>query len=88
MHKVPADEFRIVQGDLPVWTAGLPGTGRKSYFPFVNIQDAAVGNGDLMCISSKIFDGIAKTVEGFFDIRTPVFSVKFVPECGPFIGVL
>ena len=41
-----------------------------------------------MGVSSEIFNGISKPVESFFDIWTPVFFVKFVPESGPSVRIL
>lgn len=39
-----------------------------------------------MGISSKIFQGIAKSVKGFLNVWAPVLFVKGIAECGPFIG--
>lgn len=36
-----------------------------------------------MCIAPEIFDGITKAVEGFFNVRAPVFPVKEVPKLCP-----
>lgn len=60
---------------------------RKSHFFVINVQDPAVGNGNLMRISAKILDRVAESVESFLDIRTPVFFVKIITESRPFIGV-
>ena len=27
MHQIPADEFRIIQGDVPAWLPGFPAAG-------------------------------------------------------------
>ena len=32
MHQKPADEFRMIQGDVPAWIPCFPAPGRKSYF--------------------------------------------------------
>lgn len=40
-----------------------------------------------MCITSKIFNGIAKAVEGFLDIRAPVFLIKLILEIIPDAGI-
>ena len=41
-------------------------------------NDSAVRDGNLVGIAPKIFDGISKTVEGLFNIRTPVFLIEGV----------
>ena len=40
-----------------------------------------------MGVTSQICDGVAKTIEGLFDERTPLFPVKAVFEFLPVIGV-
>lgn len=88
MHQIPADEFRVIQSDLPSWLAGFPASGRKSHLLFIHRQDTAVGYGNLMGIPAQIFDGIAKSVESFFYVRAPVLFIKNIPEFSPFIRVL
>ena len=68
--------------------SGLFPPGRKSDLLFIDRKDTAVGNGDLMGISSEILDRIAKTVERLFDIRAPVLPVKGVFEFLPAAGFL
>lgn len=41
-----------------------------------------------MCVTSQIFDGIAKPVKRLFDIRAPVFVIQAVFETLPFPGIL
>ena len=50
-------------------------------------KDPAFPNGDPVCVTPKVFDGIAKAVEGLLDVRAPVFSVKALCEFRPFIGI-
>ena len=52
------------------------------------MKNTGIGNGNLMRLSSKIFDGIAKAVEGFTDVRTPYFCVKLIFKFVPLIGIL
>lgn len=85
MHQISADEFCIVQRNDPAWITKFPATCGKSHFFVINIQDSAVGNGNLMCISAKILNRVAESVESFLDIRTPVFFVKIITEFRPFI---
>lgn len=44
-----------------------------------NGKDSSVRNNNLMCITSKIYEGVAKSVEGFFDKRVLVqrFFIKY-----------
>ncbi len=87
MHQITADEFRVIQSDGAPWIARLFSSGRKDSLLFINGKNSAVGNSNLMCISSQIFHGVAKTVEGLFYVWAPVFQVKAVTEFRPVIGV-
>ena len=84
MHQVAPDEFHICQGDRPACSTGSSASGRKSHLLFIYGQDAAVRYGDLMGIPAQIFNGVAKTIESFFDVRTPVLFIKRIPEFRPF----
>lgn len=87
MHQVTADEFDVIQSDYPARFPGLFPPGRKSDLLFIDRKDTAVGNSDLMGISSKILNRIAKTIEGLFEIRAPFLSIKEAAELRPFIGI-
>ena len=87
MHQVTADEFDVIQSDYPARFPGLFPSGRKSDLLFIDRKDTAVGNSDLMGISSKILNRIAKTIEGLFEIRAPFLSIKEAAELRPFIGI-
>lgn len=52
-----------------------------------NRPDPCIRDCDSVGITPKVFDRIAKTVEGLFDIRTPVLLIKQFPERLPFIGI-
>lgn len=41
-----------------------------------------------MGVPPKIFNGISKSVESFFDIRAPVLFIKFIFPFFPVIAVL
>lgn len=87
MHQVASDEFRIPERDVSArLTRGFPSC-RECGLPPIHRQDPAVGDGGFVCIPAKIFDGIAKSIEGFFDVGAPVFLVKGIPEGSPFIGI-
>lgn len=42
-----------------------------------------IGDGDAVGIAPKVFNGVAKAVEGFPDIRTPGSMIEAVPESSP-----
>ena len=54
---------------------------------FCNRQNPAVGDGNLMGVSSKIFNGVSKAVESLFDIQTPCFFIKLIPEFRPVVRI-
>ncbi len=87
MHKVTPDEFGIFQGDALVRFTGLFPSGGKSDLLLIGREDTAVRYGDLMCIPAKIFNGIAKPIEGFLNVRTPVLLVKGITKLRPFIRI-
>lgn len=78
MHQITPDEFSMVQGNLTSGFTGLFPSGRKSDRIIGNRKDPAVCNSDLVGITSKILDGIAKAVKGFLNIGTPVHFIEFV----------
>ncbi len=86
MHHKSADKFLTGDG-YGFCPAGFVVLSGKSNGFIGNGLDPGVGNGDAVCISAKIFNGITKSVKGFFDIGTPVFSIKSIAETAPFIGV-
>lgn len=85
MHQVSPNEFCMSQSDLAPGLAGLFSPGRERDLLFRDGKDTSVGNGDLMGVSSKIFDRISKAVKGFFYVRTPVLFIKFIFPVLPFI---
>ncbi len=87
MHQVTPDEFRVFQGNLAFWFSRLFPSGRKSDRILRKAEDPAVGDSDFVGIASQIFDGIAKAVKGFFDVRAPVFFIKAVFEFFPVIRI-
>lgn len=87
MHQITADKFRVIQSDHAFWVAGLFPTGGKDSPLSVNGKDPAVGDGNLMCIPSKVFDCVAKSVKCFFYVRAPVLLVKGVTEFCPVVRV-
>lgn len=87
MHQVAADEFCMFQGDIPARPTRLTAPGGEDNLLFINRNNAAVGDGDLMGIPAEVFHGIAKSVEGFFDVGTPVLFIKTIAEFRPFIRI-
>ena len=88
VHQEPADKFFMANGDLPFWVTGLFPPCGEGDLCFRHGQDPVVGDGDPMGIPSQVFDRIPETVEGFFDIWTPVFRIKAVFEHLPDAGIL
>lgn len=85
MHEEAPDELLDAQGHHPSGVACFFAPGRKGDRCPGDFHNAAVGDGDLMCVAPKVLDGIAKTVEGLLDERAPVLLVRRVPEAAPFI---
>lgn len=85
MHQETPDEFSAAKGNLTFWFSRFLSSGRKSNLVLCNGTNSAVRNGGFVSITSQVFDGIAKTVKGLFDVRTPVFFVKAV---FPFVPVI
>ena len=88
MHQEAPDKLSMAESDLPFWIPGFPATCRESNLCFRNGKDPVVGDGNPVGIASQIFDGVTKPVEGFFDVRAPVFPVKVVFKSFPFRGIL
>ena len=87
MHQVTSDEFCMIQSDLAFGFTGLFPSGRKSDRTIGNRKDSAVGNGNLVSLTPKIFNGIAKAVKGLLDVGTPVHFIKTVFPFFPVIGI-
>lgn len=87
MHQITPDKFCIFQSDRPTGIPRLFSSGREDSLLRIDRQDAAVGDGNLMCISAEVFDGVAKAVKGFLDVGAPVFLIKAVAEICPLIGI-
>lgn len=67
-------------------TSGFPRlfpSGRKRNFRLIHRQNPAVGNGNPVGILSKVFQGIAETVERLFDIRAPVLLIEGILKILP-----
>ena len=71
MHQEAPYELFIGDGYGASGFPRCPRPGGKDGIRFTDGQDPAVGDGNLMCILTKIFNGVAKSVEGF-----GVFQIK------------
>jgi len=88
MHQISSDKFCVLKcNDSARSPESFTACG-KSYTAFTDRDNPAVGNGNLMGIFSEIFDGIAKAVECFFDIRAPFFVIKRAAKTVPVSGIL
>lgn len=83
MHKIAAYEFLIGKADGTPWLSGSPASGREGGVCSSYREDTAVGDRNLMRISTKVLDGIAKAVKGLFDIGAPVLFVEGITEFIP-----
>ena len=68
------------------WMAGIQ-KGRTNNKNLKILESIGVGNGNLVGITTKVFDSIAKAVKGFLDVRTPVHFIKLVLPLLPVIGI-
>ena len=85
MHQVTPDEFCMLQSNLTSGFTGLFPSGRKSDRILGNRKAPAVRNGNLVGITPKIFNGIAKAVKGFLDVGAPV---RFIEAAFPFLPMV
>ena len=76
MHHEPADEFTAGKGDLlqgrivfVVFCHKGNGTSTNRLYP-------GVGDGNAVCITPQIFNGIAETIKGLPDVRAPGGIIK------------
>ena len=88
MHQIPSYKFTVCQSNGPSGFSRLFTSGREDGILPVNRDYASVGNGNLMSIFSQILQGIPKTMEGLFNIRTPVFVIKRIAKSVPVSGIL
>ena len=87
MHQETTNKFLIGQDDFPFWISGfLSSCGEGGLF-CSNGKDPVVGDSDLVRIPAKILYRVAESIEGLFDVWTPVLLVKRIPEGRPFIRV-
>ena len=87
MHQIAADELRVFKGNGPSGLTGIKSAGRKGHPVIIHGKDAAVGDGDLMGISAKIFNSIAKAVESLLYVGAPVYIIEVVTEQLPMIRI-
>ena len=88
MLKEAADKLFVGEDDLPFGITGFLSPCRENDFFFCNREDPAVGDGDPVGVTAKVFDGIAKAVKGFLDVWTPVLFIKIVLQLFPLIRIM
>ena len=88
MHQETVDKLLMAESDLAFWITRLLSTRGKRNLCFRNRKDPVVGDGHPVGVTPQILNGVAKAVEGFFDVRAPVFLVKAVFEPFPDAGLL
>ena len=87
MHEKTPDKFLIRQLYHAPRVSLLFCSRGKRDMRFVYIEKAAVGDRDFVRVTPEILNRIAKSIEGFFDKRTPVFLIELIAEIPPLIGV-
>lgn len=85
VHEVTPYEFRTGQGYAALWISRLLPSGRERDVFIVKIKNAAVGDGNLMGIAAKVFDGIAESAEGFLDIWAPFHFIELIFQFLPVV---
>lgn len=71
MHHEPADEFTAGKGDLFQGRIILVVFCQKGNGASTNRLYPGVGDGNAVCVTPQIFNGIAETVKGLPDVRAP-----------------
>ncbi len=87
MHQKPPDKFGVWNRDFTFGITWFYSPCSKSRFYLCDRENSVIGNGNLMGISSQIFDCISETVESFFYERAPVFFIKPVFEIVPLVRI-
>ena len=87
VHQETADEFRVLQRDLPPGTPRFPAPRGEGGMRFRDRQDPVVRDSDFMGVAAEIFNSVSETVKGFFYVRAPVLIVKGIPESRPLVRV-
>ena len=87
MHHDPVDELCIGNGDLFDTTVFIVFC-RKSYIGFIHFKYTGIRDCNAVGISSEIFNGISKTIEGFLYIGAPLFPLEGITQFIPDITVL
>ena len=87
MQQIPPDKSSVIQSNLTFWLARFSASGRKDNFCLCDRKNPAVGNGNLMGVTSKVFNGISETIEGLLNVRAPVLFIKAVFPLLPVIMV-
>lgn len=78
MHKETPDKLLVAEGDRTAGITGVSSTGTECCMCIRNRNDSAVRDSNLVGIAPEIFNRITKTIEGLFNIRTPVFLIEGV----------
>ena len=87
MHQETADKLFVAECDLALGISGFLSSCREGHFCFGNRKDPVVGECNFVSIASQILNGIAKSVEGLFDVWAPVHFIKAVFPLFPVIGI-
>lgn len=80
MHEVTAYKLCMAQGNKAPRAARIFAPSSEGDHIFRKGKDSAVGNGYLMGIAPKVFNGVAKRTKSLFYVRAPVFAIKGIFE--------
>ena len=87
MHHQTADEFFVGKGNV-FCSAIFIVFCSKGNGAFVYLYNPGVCNGNAVCITPEIFNGIPESVKGFLDVRNLCFPIKGIAEFSPLVRVL
>ena len=76
MHQEAANEFLMSESHLLAGTTVSVVLVPEGDSVISHIQDTAVRDSDTMSVTTEVADGIAISVEGLLDVRTPVSTVQ------------
>ena len=87
IHEKPPDELSRSQG----------GSGRGAHFVVFDLggdglrggtKDSGVGDGDVMGVSTQVFNDVGRPFEGFLEMGNPLFRIKCVEKFFELSGIL
>lgn len=87
MQQEPANELLVGKSHLLADITILVVTIPEGNGIIRDLQDPCIGDRHTMSVAAKIVDGIAKAVEGLFDVGAPIGIIKIVNKTLPVHGM-